>query len=138
MYREPGSGRQFYYILDNKPDGSSTTSYSYTWGSYYRVYIAQSGGSYRTYDSDGYTFSYQAPEAYGYWYTDSKDGTRDYIYIFKDPAHAVHWWVVYDYDPQGNYVFTYVYYRDSYYYVEVRHSTGGFTKYDSTGYSQKG
>jgi hypothetical protein len=136
-YTEPGSGRSYFFLYDHEPSGAFTVTYSYTAGSYYQVYSARSNGSYQYYNSDGHVVTYEAPEGSGYWFTGG-DGASDYVYVFRDPANEVLWWVIYDYDPSGNWVFTYVYYRGAYWYVETSRSSGSFTKSDSTGFFESG
>jgi hypothetical protein len=134
-YRESTSGRSYYYSYDYETNGSFTISYSYTAGDYYQVYIAGSDGSYRYYNSDGYQSSYTAPQVVSYWYDDPDgDGTRDFVYLVRDPATELLWWVIYDYDTRGDWKLMYVYYRGTYWYIEFRGSDGHFTRYDSTGF----
>lgn len=136
-FTDPMSNRAYYYYYDFSADRHYSIAYVYSSHDYYQVYLAKSNGSYEYYNSEGFRVVYQAPESYGYWYTDS-DGSRDYIHIYRDPANNLLWWYVYDYDLQGNWTYTYVYYRGSYWYVEVRRSTGSFMRSDSTGFSESG
>jgi hypothetical protein len=138
-YRDPAGNRSYYYIQDNETDGSFTLSYSYTAGAYYQVYIGKSNGSYRFYNSDGYAVEHvvAAVENYGYWYADD-DGTQDYIQVYKDPAQAVLWWIIYDYAPGGGWTYTYVYYRGSYWYIDITSSDGHYNRSDSAGYRATG
>lgn len=108
-------------------------TYSYTAGDYYHVYIGRSNGAYRYYNSDGYQFSHAAPEITEYWYTDTKDGTQDWIYIYRDPSADLLWWAIYDFDVLGNWNLTYVYYLGNYWYLELRSSLGPYQRWDSSG-----
>jgi hypothetical protein len=127
-YMEPSTGRSYYYVYDYAVDGSFSITYVYTASNYYQVYLARSDSTYYHYNSDGDIIG-----SYGYWFTDD-DGSQDFIFIFSDPPSQVHWWHVYDYDLQGNWTQTYVYYRGSYEYVAIQHSDGSFVRYDSTGF----
>jgi len=138
-YTDVESGRSYYYIYDYDPDLSFSVSYSYTTGSYYQVYIADSDGSVRYYNSDGYEYTNaNGPRVTEYWYDDTRDGTRDYLYLYKDRSADILWWAIYDFDTQGNWNLTYVYYRGTYWYIEFRSSNGHFTRYDSTGFQESG
>jgi hypothetical protein len=134
-YSDPASGRSYYYIWDANTDGSYTISYSYTAGDYYQVYIGKSNGSYRFYNSEGYSLEHVVAvvETYGYWFADD-DGTQDYIQVYRDPAQSVLWWIIYDFAPGGGWTYTYVYYRGTYWYIDVTSSNGTYTRSDSTGY----
>lgn len=136
-YTDPRHGLETWFFVDNVANGQNTLTYLYRERDYYQVYTAKANGSYSYYNSDGYSKSYEAPVSYGYWYTGA-GGVQDYVYIFKDPANALDWWYTYVYDRTGAYVYTYVYHRGTYWYVEIRHSNGSFQKSDSTGYQASG
>ena len=74
-----------------------------------------------------------AQEITEYWYTDTKDGTRDWIYIYRDPSADLLWWAIYDFDVLGNWNLTYVYYLGNYWYLELRSSLGPYQRWDSSG-----
>jgi hypothetical protein len=138
-YADPASSRSYYYVYDRRADGSFTLTYVYYAGSFYQVYVAESNGEYRFYDSDGYRYWYGRPEEIFYWYTDATDGSQDYIYIYRDRSLDIYWWRIFDYDPSGmNWHSTYVYYRGSYWRIEFEDSAGHFLRYDSTGLYQTG
>ena len=65
-YRDIAGNRFYYYIVDYDPDFSYSVNYSYTAGDYYQVYISDSDGSYRYYNSDGYQITYSAPSIVQY------------------------------------------------------------------------
>jgi hypothetical protein len=132
-FTDAASNRSYYYIYNFAADGSFTVSYSYTASDYYQVYIGSSNGSYRYYNSDGYQFTHSAPEITQYWYTDTKDGTQDWIYIYKDESAGLLWWAIYDFDLLGNWNLTYVYYLGDYWYIELRSSLGPYQRWDSRG-----
>jgi hypothetical protein len=140
-YTDAGTGRSYYYIYDYDSDSSFSVTYSYTAGSYYQVYIADSDGSYRYYNSDGFQVSYQAPQPpqiTAYWYDDAEDGARNYLYLHREPAAELLWWVIYDFNSAGGYDLTYVYYRGTYWYLELRSADGHYTRSDSTGFYETG
>lgn len=138
-YSDPASSRSYYYVYDRRADGTFTVTYVYYAGSFYQVYVGESNGEYRYYDSTGYRFWYGRPEEIFYWYTDGNDGSQDYIYIYRDRSRDLYWWKIFDYDVTGmNWKSTYVYYYGNYWRIELEDSAGHYLRYDSTGYYATG
>lgn len=137
-FADPATARSYYYGYDRRADGSFTLTYVYYGGDFYQVYVFESRGAYRFYNSDGYSVTYERPEEIFYWFTDD-DGSLDHIYIYRDRSLDIYWWQIVDYDVSGtNWTATYVYYRGSYWRIEITDSAGHFTRQDSTGLYESG
>jgi len=138
FYRDASADRSYYYFYDNKPDGTFAVAYSYTAGNYYQVYTKDASGRVDFYNSDGYVVSNSSPQIFSYSYTDTRDGSTDFIYIYRDTPRAILYWWTRDFDLTGNWTSTFVYYEGIYWRIELLTSTGHFERYDSTGMNISG